>query len=78
MQNWITNQMSKKAPNYWIEKALHEKAKRELAELDLKLKQDQLVEVVQLASVRSDNIGAWCGISVGKINFATFDLLVSR
>ena len=34
-----------KAPNYWIEKALHEKAKRELAELDLKLKQDQLVEV---------------------------------
>jgi len=31
-----------KAPNYWIEKALHEKAKRELAELDLKLKQDQL------------------------------------
>ena len=35
----------KKAPNYWAEKALHEKAKRELAELDLKLKQDQLVEV---------------------------------
>ena len=34
-----------KAPNYWVEKALHEKAKRELAELDLKLKQDQLVEV---------------------------------
>jgi len=34
-----------KAPNYWSEKALHEKAKRELAELDLKLKQDQLVEV---------------------------------
>ena len=34
-----------KAPNYWREKALHEKAKRELAELDLKLKQDQLVEV---------------------------------
>jgi len=32
-----------KAPNYWTEKALHEKAKRELAELDLKLKQDQLV-----------------------------------
>ena len=27
-----------KAPNYWVEKALHEKAKRELAELDLKLK----------------------------------------
>jgi hypothetical protein len=26
-----------KAPNYWREKALHEKAKRELAELDLKL-----------------------------------------
>ena len=24
-----------KAPNYWAEKALHEKAKRELAELDL-------------------------------------------
>ena len=37
-----------KAPNYWIEKALHEKAKRELAELDLKLKQDQLVEVDQI------------------------------
>jgi len=36
-----------KAPNYWIEKALHEKAKRELAELDLKLKQDQLVEVLK-------------------------------
>jgi len=34
-----------KAPNYRREKALHEKAKRELAELDLKLKQDQLVEV---------------------------------
>ena len=29
-----------KAPNYWREKALHEKAKRELAELDLKLKHD--------------------------------------
>ena len=27
-----------KAPNYWSEKALHEKAKRELSELDLKLK----------------------------------------
>ena len=27
-----------KVPNYWREKALHEKAKRELAELDLKLK----------------------------------------
>ena len=26
-----------KAPNYWREKALHEKATRELAELDLKL-----------------------------------------
>ena len=37
-----------KAPNYWSEKALHEKAKRELAELDLKLKQDQLVEVDQV------------------------------
>ena len=37
-----------KAPNYWAEKALHEKAKRELAELDLKLKQDQLVEVDQV------------------------------
>ncbi|MCL0039362.1 hypothetical protein M1M85_00225 [Nitrospinaceae bacterium] len=36
-----------KAPNYWREKALHEKAKRELAELDLKLKHDQLVEVDQ-------------------------------
>ena len=39
-----------KAPNYWREKALHEKAlhekaKREPAELDLKLKQEQLVEV---------------------------------
>ena len=29
-----------KAPNYWSERALHEKAKRELAELDLKLKND--------------------------------------
>ena len=37
-----------KAPNYWVEKALHEKAKRELAELDSKLKQDQLVEVDQV------------------------------
>ena len=37
-----------KAPNYWREKALHEKAKRELAELDLKLKNDQLVEVDQV------------------------------
>ena len=34
--------------NYWAEKALYEKAKRELAELDLKLKQDQLVEVDQV------------------------------
>tara|TARA_Y100000294_G_scaffold169439_1_gene180596 strand:+ start:83 stop:421 length:339 start_codon:yes stop_codon:yes gene_type:complete len=30
-----------KAPNYRREKALHEKAKRELAEFDLKLKNDQ-------------------------------------
>ena len=37
-----------KAPNYWREKALHEKEKRELAELDLKLKHDQLVEVDQV------------------------------
>ena len=37
-----------KAPNYWREKALHEKAKRELAELDLKLKHDQLIEVDQV------------------------------
>ena len=37
-----------KAPNYWREKALHEKAKRELAKLDLKLKHDQLVEVDQV------------------------------
>jgi len=37
-----------KAPIYWREKALHEKAKRELAELDLKLKHDQLVEVDQV------------------------------
>ena len=37
-----------KAPNYWREKALHEKAKREPAEQDLKLKQDQLVEVDQV------------------------------
>ena len=37
-----------KAPSYWREKALHEKAKRELAELDLKLKNDQLVEVDQV------------------------------
>jgi len=39
-----------KAPNYWVEKALHEKAKRELAELDLKLKHDQLVEVDQVGA----------------------------
>ena len=32
-----------KAPNYWRGKALHEKAKHTLAELDLKLKQDQLL-----------------------------------
>ena len=37
-----------KAPNYWRVKALHEKAKRELAELDLKLKNDQLGEVDQV------------------------------
>ena len=37
-----------KAPNYWSERALHEKAKRELAELDLKLKSDHLVEVDQV------------------------------
>jgi len=37
-----------KAPNYWSERALHEKAKRELEELDLKLKSDQLVEVDQV------------------------------
>ena len=37
-----------KAPNYWAEKALHEKAKRELAELDLKLKSNQVVEVDQI------------------------------
>jgi len=37
-----------KAPNYWSEKALHEKAKRELAELDLKLKSNQVVEVDQI------------------------------
>ena len=39
-----------KAPNYWREKALHEKEKRTLAELDLKLKQDQLVEVDQVSA----------------------------
>ena len=37
-----------KAPNYWNEKALHGKAKRELAELDLKLKSNQVVEVDQI------------------------------
>jgi hypothetical protein len=37
-----------KASNYWSEKALHEKAKRELAELDLKLKSNQVVEVDQI------------------------------
>ena len=37
-----------KAPNYWVEKALHEKAKRELAELDLKLKSNHVVEVDQI------------------------------
>ena len=44
-----------KAPNYWVEKALHEKAKRELAELDLKLKQDQLVEVDQVGLHQLDH-----------------------
>ena len=37
-----------KASNYWSERVLHEKAKRELAELDLKLKNVQLVEVDQV------------------------------
>ena len=37
-----------KAPNQWNEKALHEIAKRELAELDLKLKSNQVVEVDQI------------------------------
>ena len=37
-----------KAPNYWSEKALHEKAKRELAELDLKLKSNHVVAVDQI------------------------------
>ena len=37
-----------KAPNYWNEKTLHEKAKRELAELDLNLKSNQMVEVDQI------------------------------
>ena len=37
-----------KPPNYWSEKALHEKAKRELAELDSKLKSNQVVEVDQI------------------------------
>ena len=37
-----------KATKYWNEKALHEKAKRELAELDLKLKSNQVVEVDQI------------------------------
>ena len=37
-----------KAPNYWNKKASHEKTKRELAELDLKLKSNQVVEVDQI------------------------------
>ena len=37
-----------KAPNYLSEKALYEKAKRELAELDLKLKSNHVVEVDQI------------------------------
>ena len=37
-----------KVPNYWSEKTLHEKAKRELAELDLKLKINQVVEADQI------------------------------
>ena len=36
------------APNYWTEKALYEKAKRELVELDLNLKSNQVVEVDQI------------------------------
>ena len=37
-----------KTPNYWNEKALYEEAKSELAELDLKLKSNQVVEVDQI------------------------------
>ena len=37
-----------KAQNYWSEKVLYEKAKRELAELDLKLKSNQVAEVDQI------------------------------
>ena len=37
-----------KAPNYWSEKVLHEKAKRELAEFDLKLKSNHVVEGDQI------------------------------
>ena len=45
------NKSNDKAPNYWRGKALHEKEKRTLAELDLKLKQDQLVEVDQVGEL---------------------------
>ena len=44
-----------KASNYWRGKVLHEKAKRELVELDIKLKQDQLTKVDQ-ASEHLDKI----------------------
>ena len=36
------------SPNYWNEKPLHEKAKHELVEFDLKLKSNQVVEVDQI------------------------------
>ena len=41
-------QNNDKVPNYSSEKALHENAKRELAELDLKLKVNQVVELDQI------------------------------
>ena len=36
------------SPNYWNEKPLHEKVKREFLEFDLKLKSNQVVEVGQI------------------------------
>ena len=37
-----------KAPNYWNEKVLHKKEKREFAELDFKTKNYQVLEVDQI------------------------------
>ena len=47
-QKFFHTSNSYKGPNYCSEKGLHEKAKCELAELDLKLKSNQVAEVDQI------------------------------